>query len=222
MGGSGATTRRRAVLDRAWSVPRQVHGARVAVVSCPGEGSRVEADALVSAHESAALAVLVADCVPIALASPEGVMAAVHAGWRGLTAGVVGASADSMRDLGAGELYAAVGPSARAECYEFGERDLDELAGVLGPAVRAVTSVGSAALDLRAAARAALGAAGAEIVLDAPACTVCDPGLWSHREERARERQAVVVWRDRTGRRTHRRGLLARGGQGDARFRARE
>src|SRR5674476_1670641 len=64
-----------------------------------------------------ALCVLTADCAAIALASAEGVCSAVHAGWRGLVAGVVEAAVTAMRDLGASDVTASLGPCIHAPCY---------------------------------------------------------------------------------------------------------
>ncbi|HMC67930.1 MAG TPA: polyphenol oxidase family protein, partial [Mycobacteriales bacterium] len=73
------------------------------------------------------LAVQVADCVPIALVAASAV-GVVHAGWRGLVAGVVGKSVDAMRGLGATEIEAIVGPCIEPACYEFGASDLETVA----------------------------------------------------------------------------------------------
>lgn len=175
---------------------RQVHGSRVLVAGDqPVLGD--EGDALVTASAGAALAVFTADCAPVALASPEGIVGAVHAGWTGVLAGVVGAAVDTMRALGATRVEAALGPCIRAGCYEFGRADLDRLVAALGPSVEGVTAAGRPALDLPAAVEAALAGAGATLVLDTGLCTACDAGRhFSHRARGDAERQAMVVWRD--------------------------
>ncbi|MHB8670557.1 MAG: polyphenol oxidase family protein [Acidimicrobiales bacterium] len=187
--------RRRAVLDRPWTWLRQVHGDRVIVVSAPGEGAGERADGVVSASPDVALAVLSADCAPVALASPEGVLGAVHAGWRGLVAGVLERAVESMRALGAGYIRAALGPCIHAECYEFSESDLDRVAGRLGEGVRARAATGAPALDLPAGVRASLAAAGVTALEDLDRCTACSPGHFSHRARGDRQRQGLVVWR---------------------------
>jgi polyphenol oxidase len=187
--------RRRAVLDRPWSWLRQVHGDRIATVSSPGACAGEVADGSVTTAVGAALAVLTADCAPIALASDAGVVAVVHAGWRGLLAGVIGRGVAAVRTHGDGTVLAAVGPCIHAECYEFGLRELDEVAGSLGDHVRSTSKDGKPALDLPAAVRGALAAAGAEVVYDAHACTACEADRYfSHRARQERERQAVVAW----------------------------
>lgn len=183
------------MVDRPWTWLRQVHGAGVAVVRSPGEAAGVEADAAVTDHAGAALCVLVADCAPLALSSPEGVVGVAHAGWRGLAAGVVPATVDAMRDLGASRVDVALGPCIHPECYEFSPDDLDHVAGLLGDTVRGKTAAGDPALDVPAAVRAAVAGAGADLVADTGPCTACSPEHYSHRARGEVERQAVVVWR---------------------------
>ena len=163
----------------------------------PGHGRGEEADALVTTRPGVALAVLTADCAPVALASPEGVIAAAHAGWAGLHAGILERTVESMRALGATTVEAALGPCIHPECYEFGAADLARLARRLGDSVVGTTGRGRPALDLPAAVRAALAGAGAHLVHDEDACTACGAERYfSHRGRHERERQAMVVWRE--------------------------
>lgn len=186
--------RRHSVLDRPWTWLRQEHGSRVVVVDQPGGSAGAVADAAVTADPRGALAVLTADCAPVALASPEGVIGVAHAGWRGLVAGVVEAAAEHMRELGASALFAAIGPCIHAECYEFSAADLDRVAERLGPSVRRRTAEGRPALDVVAGVRRVLEDSDADLVHVEPRCTACDTGLFSHRARREEERQATVVW----------------------------
>lgn len=169
-----------------WAVARQIHGAHVVVVDSPGHHG--EADALVTTTPGLPVAVRVADCAPIALLA-EGVVGVVHAGWRGLVAGVIPAALDAMRAQGATDIRAVLGPCIHAECYEWQQPDLDEVASTLGDVVRGTTSWGTPALDVPAAVRAQL--PGVEVV---DVCTACSPEHWSHRARGDRERQAVVAW----------------------------
>ena len=187
--------RRRSIVDRPWTWLHQVHGTEVIVVDGPGGGAGHAADAAVTTAPGTALAILCADCAPVALASPEGVIGAAHAGWRGLLAGVIEAAVASMRRLGATEVAAALGPCIHPECYAFADPELGLLAGRLGPSVRARRRDGAPALDLPAAVRAALRRCGAELVVDAGVCTACSAAHWSWRARAERERQALVVWR---------------------------
>ncbi len=161
------------------------------VVRHAGEG-----DALVATDPASALAVLTADCAPVALGSPEGVFAAVHVGWRGLLAGVVEAAVGRMRELGAVEVAGAIGPCIHADCYEFDGIGLDQLVAVFGAEVRSRTRTGGPALDLPAAVGAALEAAGATQIPAGGACTGCAGGYYSYRARGDHGRQAMVVWAD--------------------------
>jgi len=105
---------------------RQVHGAVVAVVEgAAPEAAPLEADALITQLPGAALAVVTADCVPVLLADPvSGAVGAVHAGWRGTAADVVGAAVRALGEafgVAPGDLVAAIGPSIGPECYDVGE-----------------------------------------------------------------------------------------------------
>ena len=193
VGSVGVDERRRAIVDAPWTWLRQVHGAEVVVVTHPGEHAGVEADAAVTAVPGVVLAVQVADCAPVALVS-DAAIGVVHAGWQGLVAGVVPAAVAAMRSLGAGTITATVGPCIRAECYEFGPADLDRVAAKLGDRVRSHTSWRTPALDVPAAVRASLVAAGVDDIVDDGTCTACSLHHWSHRSRRDHERQAVVAW----------------------------
>lgn len=196
MSGGGAIVerRRRAVADLPWTVLRQVHGARVVVVEEPGGSSDAEADAAVTSCPGVALAVLSADCAPIAFSSPEGLIGVAHAGWKGLRAGVVEATVQSMRRLGATKVEAVLGPCIHPCCYEFGPDDLHDMAARLGPGVRATSGAGRPALDLPAAVAAAVRLAGATLGGASTLCTGCAGGLWSWRAQSTTRRQATVIW----------------------------
>ena len=184
--------RRRAVVDVPWTSMHQVHGATVITVTRPGEGAGIDADAAVTAVPSAALAVQVADCAPVALIGSNGVVGIAHVGWRGLVAGTLNATLDAM---GSSDVRGVVGPCIHAECYEFGDDDIERVAAVAGVQVRSLTRDGSPALDLRAGIAHVLRSRDVA-VLESPwdDCTACTPGYWSHRARGDKERQAMVVW----------------------------
>jgi hypothetical protein len=194
-GGPAVDSRRRAVVDLPWTVLNQVHGARVVVVEGPGGATGEAADAAVATSSRTALAVLTADCAPVALASPEGVLGAAHAGWKGLRAGVVEATVTTMRRLGATRVEAVLGPCIHPCCYAFGAEELGRVESRLGAPVRSFDRHGDPALDLPAGVRAALHASGAVLVGDAGTCTGCSESFWSWRGSGADRRQATVVWR---------------------------
>jgi YfiH family protein len=193
VGSDGVDGRRRAIADAPWTWLRQVHGARVVVVTEPGEHAGEEADAAVTAVRGAVLAVQVADCAPVALVG-DGLVGVAHAGWRGLAEGVLPATVVAMRALGAGTITATLGPCIRPGCYEFGAADLDAVAARLGDHVRATTASGAPALDVPAAVRASLASVGVTDVVDLGTCTACSSDHWSHRARADVERQAVVAW----------------------------
>jgi YfiH family protein len=187
--------RRLSVATRPWSWLTQVHGSTVAVIDTPGGGAGMAGDGAVSATPGVALAVLTADCAPVAFASPEGVVGVAHAGWRGLVAGVIEETVAAMRALGARSVSAALGPCIHAECYAFGPADLDAVAARYGSGVRSETSDGQHALDIPAAVRQALHQVGADLEADADVCTACSTEHWSWRARHDEARQATVIWR---------------------------
>jgi YfiH family protein len=184
------------LVDLPWTWLRQAHGDRVVTVDRPGEGAGEAADAAVTQSSGAVLAVHTADCAPVALVAEGGAVAVVHAGWRGLAAGVVEATVDRLRDLADGPVKAVVGPLIGPECYEFGEDDLRSVATRLGGGVVATTSAGAPALDLPAGVRTALEAAEIRDVGFVGGCTACGRDAFSHRARGERGRQAVLTWID--------------------------
>jgi purine-nucleoside/S-methyl-5'-thioadenosine phosphorylase / adenosine deaminase len=129
--------------------------------------------------------VLVADCLPVLLGSGQAV-AALHAGWKGLANGVLEEGVRAVRELGAEEITAVIGPGAGVCCYEVGE----QVHAALGGRHRYGTHV-----DLKAIARDRLLAMGVADVNDVGLCTICDERFFSHRREGDRAgRQAGVAW----------------------------
>ncbi|TDD97745.1 peptidoglycan editing factor PgeF [Jiangella asiatica] len=175
------------------SYMNQVHGARVAVVDGPWSGAAPEVDALVTTVTDRALAVLVADCVPVLVADPEaGVVGVAHAGRAGLAAGVVPALVSAMRDLGARKLTAAIGPAVCGRCYEVSEAVRAEVAAVV-PESWAVTRDETPALDIPAGVAAQLRTAAAAVV-DVGTCTIEDGASYSYRRSGLTGRFAGVAW----------------------------
>jgi YfiH family protein len=176
----------------------QVHGRTATVVDGPRAEPAEMTDALVTAEPGLAVAVLVADCVPVLLADPEaGVVGAVHAGRVGSRVGVLPAALAAMRDAGAriNRIEALLGPSVCGQCYEVPpEMQADVEAHLPGSASR--TRSGKPGLDLRAGLWEQLAAVGvAKIGID-PRCTVEDRTLFSHRREGTTGRLAALTWVD--------------------------
>jgi YfiH family protein len=161
----------------------QVHGAAVERVSGP-EAELTEADGQATGRRDLAVMVQVADCLPVAVAGTRGV-AMLHAGWRGLAAGVLEEGVAALRELGEdGPLAAVIGPGARGCCYEVGDE------------VRAAFAASTRTVDLPTIAARRLAAAGVEAIEDVGRCTICDFRYFSHRREgEAAGRQAGVAWR---------------------------
>ncbi len=187
----------------------QVHGTTVRTVESTddvgvaplpvADMKLVDADAQATRLQGVAPMVMTADCLPIALAASardgdgdRGAVAMLHAGWRGLAAGIVAEGVRTIRDLGAaGPLEAAIGPGAAGCCYEVGE-EVHEVFAEYGERVRHGRNI-----DLKAIARDQLEAAGVETVHDIGLCTICsDESLFfSHRRDRGvTGRQAGLVW----------------------------
>jgi len=139
------------------------------------------------------LVVLTADCAPIALVTDDAV-AAVHAGWQGLLAGVVESAVARLRELGRGSVRAALGPCIRPARYEFGAADLERVAARFGNGVRATTDAGKPALDIPAAVRIALARAGVDDLYDCGVCTSASPDHFSHRRDGQTGRQGLVAF----------------------------
>ena len=182
---------------------RQVHGAQVSRVGGAHptrgwvDGEPPEADALVSSEAGVALLTRAADCVPVLLAdAAAGVIGAVHAGRPGVVVGVVSAAIAQMRELGAADLTAWIGPHVCGSCYEVPEELRAEVVAVV-PETWAVTSWGTPSLDLGAGVRAQLEAAGCAVRV-VPGCTREDARWPSYRRDGVGAgRFAGVVWRPR-------------------------
>jgi polyphenol oxidase len=184
--GDVATTNVRRLLpaDPIWL--KQVHGKRVVESGVGGE-----ADAVVARKPGEVCAIMVADCMPVLFADEAGtVVAAAHAGWRGLAAGVLEATMDAMavpRD----KLHAWLGPAIGPRVYEVG----DEVRAAFHGHESAFrpTRPGHWLLDLYAVARAKLG--GLKSVSGGGFCTYSEPErFFSYRRDRARERMGAFVW----------------------------
>jgi purine-nucleoside/S-methyl-5'-thioadenosine phosphorylase / adenosine deaminase len=177
----------------------QVHGATVPRIRAeqdvrapliPDAQPPVRADGHAASIAGVGVMALAADCLPVALGG-EGAVAMIHAGWRGLAAGVLEEGVRALRELngGAGEIVAIVGPGAGPCCYEVGP----EVHAALEP--RAAPRTSAAPIDLKAIALARLRAAGVAHVHDVNVCTICDERFYSHRREGSDAgRQAGVAW----------------------------
>jgi YfiH family protein len=183
-------------------VGEQVHGTHVARVGELHAGTRWERNEKpLRGTRRLPLVTLVADCVPLALVDPvRQVGAVVHAGWRGLSGGIIANTLDVLRQTwgsAAGDLVAWIGPAIGDCCYEVGPEVAEHFPGHTTPAAD-----DRHMLDLRGAVRARLGNAGlmSENVAGLALCTCChSEAFFSHRRatkegQTATGRQAMLLW----------------------------
>jgi YfiH family protein len=168
----------------------QVHGNVVATV---GEEIIAEptSDALVTQIVGIGLAVMVADCIPLLLASSQTV-AAVHVGRKGLMNNVALAAIKEMRSRDTSEIRAVVGPSICGQCYEVSQDIYDDVTKTF-PLAASKTSDGGFALDLSRALIDQLKGLGVRVI-DEGRCTVEESNLYSYRRDGVTGRQVGVVW----------------------------
>lgn len=182
------------------STPRwlhQVHGSTVAELGpLPGE-HEPQADAAVSRIPGTVLAILTADCLPVLFASDDGnAIGAAHAGWRGLAAGVLGATIEQMQ-VAPSRLLAWLGPCIGGPSYEVGEEVRAAFVDRSSGAASCFTPTrpGHWHCDLAALARQRLAAIGLSHVHGGGFDTFGDARFYSYRREGARSgRFASLVW----------------------------
>lgn len=169
---------------------KQVHGTGVLVADGPGAAA-TEADAVVAAGAGFVAGVVTADCVPVLLLDRRRrATAAVHAGWRGASAGVVEAAIERLRarfDVAPGELEAVIGPAVGPCCYVVGPEVEAAFRARTGDATAAAWDRrdGKLSLDLRQAVRALLAVAGVPGAAMVGPCTACDRRFCSYRRDGA-------------------------------------
>ncbi|MES2895328.1 MAG: peptidoglycan editing factor PgeF [Pseudomonadota bacterium] len=111
---------------QALSTCYQIHSAKALVAEEPWGDARPEADGVVTARPGIVCGALAADCAPILFADPEArIVAAAHAGWKGALTGIVEATVARMRELGARQIVAVIGPCIGPASYEVGLEFLD-------------------------------------------------------------------------------------------------
>ncbi len=169
----------------------QVHGVQVAVLDAAPPDDVADVDGLVTDVPGLALAVLVADCVPVLLAGTRAV-AVAHAGRRGVQHGVVDQAVAALRGLDDGPVQAWIGPSICGACYEVPNEMQDEVAALV-PATRSTTRRGTPGLDLRAGVVAQLRAGGVTTIHITDSCTAEDASYFSHRRDGTTGRFAGAV-----------------------------
>jgi YfiH family protein len=180
---------------------KQVHGIDVLRVETPADPAATEpvADALVTSTPGVVLAILTADCLPVVFAAKDGrEIAAAHAGWPGLSKGMLEATLDAM-DTPAADLVAWIGPAAGPLRYEVGQNVFDAFVSQQAGAAAAFapTRPGHWLADLPALARRRLVARGmrADAIHGGDLCTISEPDrFFSHRRDGRSGRIATLAW----------------------------
>lgn len=167
----------------------QVHGNSIRFVT----GSETEApiaDALITDNPDLALAVMVADCIPLLLRSSK-IVAAVHVGRAGLKNSVALKTVAAMRSLGADSISGIIGPAICGDCYEVPIELHDEIVKE-HPTASAVTKHGTTALNLPLALVEALKSV--EVMVESSGiCTYEDDNYFSYRRNKITGRQVGVI-----------------------------
>jgi YfiH family protein len=176
--------------SRRMAVVRQVHGARVVVHTGGWDGwlRGDEADGQIAAERGIALATTVADCVPVFIAHPSGIVALLHSGWRGTVARITEAAVSALSRYGvpAAELAIHLGPAICGRCYSVSADVRSQLTGEVANRAGNV--------DLRALIAGHARAAGVTKITMSPFCTKCDNDrFFSHRAGDAGRQVGVIV-----------------------------
>jgi polyphenol oxidase len=179
---------------------KQVHGARV--VSAESVEGRPEADASVAREPGTVCAILVADCLPVLFSDRAGdIVAAAHAGWRGLAAGVLDNTVAAISEAGTApeDILAYIGPGIGPAAFEVGDEVRAAYVEHDAGAGAAFTphAPGKWLADLPRLARRALARCGVSEVYGGALCTYSDPArFYSYRRDRTTGRMAALIWRE--------------------------
>jgi YfiH family protein len=179
----------RAVLPAEPAWLRQVHGTRVVSLD---RSEKREGDAATTMQRDRVCAIRVADCMPVLFADEAGtVVAAAHAGWRGLSAGVLENTLDAMRVPGE-KIVAWLGPAIGPEVYEVGD---EVRAAFKEKEAFSPTRPGHWLLDLYAVARRRLEEKGVRRIFGGGFCTYSEPArFYSYRRDGTGGRMSAFIW----------------------------
>ena len=169
---------------------RQVHGTRVIVHTGGWDGwlRAGEADGHIASEKGTALTVGIADCVPVFIAHPSGVVALLHSGWRGTAAGITVTAIQALARYGHApdELAMHLGPAICGRCYEVSADVREQLTG------QPVTRGGN--VDLRSLIAEHASEVGVQKITVSSSCTRCDNDrFYSHRAGDAGRQVAVIA-----------------------------
>jgi len=178
-----------AVLPRDPVWLRQVHGTQVVNLD---NLRALEGDAAITRTPNTVCAIQVADCMPLLLADAAGtVVGGAHAGWRGMSAGVIEATVDAL-GVRASELIAWLGPAIGPRVYEVGD---EVRAAFAEKDAFSATRPGHWLLDLYAVARARLRQKGVHRIFGGGFCTYSEPQrFYSYRRDGSTGRMAALIW----------------------------
>jgi purine-nucleoside/S-methyl-5'-thioadenosine phosphorylase / adenosine deaminase len=187
----------RQLLPREPAWLRQVHGARVVVAD--GLAETPHADASVAHDAGTVCTVMIADCLPVLLCNTHGnVVAIAHAGWRGLSSGVVENTVAAM-DVAAEDVLAYLGPAIGPSAFEVGADVRDAFLAADPGAGDAFTPYreGKWRADLFVLARRRLARCGVKQIYGGGLCTYRDAArFYSYRRDRTTGRMAALIWLD--------------------------
>jgi polyphenol oxidase len=175
-----------------FATSKQVHGTRVVEHEDAWEGwlRTTEADGHFAPRRGTAMAVTIADCVPIFIAHPEGAVALLHSGWRGTAARIIerALAAFSRQGLAAGDLRVHLGPAICGDCYE--------VSADVATALTGAPATGPQRIDLRALIADHARRGGVSAITTSEWCTRCDNArFFSHRAGDIGRQVAVMVAR---------------------------
>lgn len=202
-----AVAANRTALTRALPGPvlwlHQVHGTGVVDADAwPEDAVAPQGDAAVATRAGRVLAIQTADCLPVLFADRRArAVAAAHAGWRGLQAGVLEAALAALRERGVppGEVAAWLGPCIGPRAFEVGDEVREAFVAVdpgAGRRFRPGRDEGKWFADLAGLASDRLRAAGVGTLRVDGRCTVADPDCFSYRRDRVTGRMVSLLWRD--------------------------
>jgi YfiH family protein len=179
---------------------RQVHGAKV--VSADTAEDRPQADASIALKAGRVCAILIADCLPVLFTNREGsIVAAAHAGWRGLAAGVIENTVAGMRSNGIREhdVLAYIGPGIGPSAFEVGHDVHEAFTKRSAASAKAFSTNGNGKwlANLCMLCRQALERCGVTEIYGGDLCTYSDPErFYSYRRDKVTGRMAALIWRE--------------------------
>ncbi|MBG7620648.1 peptidoglycan editing factor PgeF [Herbaspirillum sp. AP02] len=175
----------------------QVHG--VQVLDAAALPAQPEADGCISSMRGAVCVMMTADCLPVLFCDRAGtVVGAAHAGWRGLAAGVLERTVAAMRERGAADVMAWLGPAIGPENFEVGAEVREAFLAHQAEAEAAFRDYpgrpGKYLADIYQLARQRLAAVGVHDVGGGGLCTVADQRFYSYRRDKTTGRMASLIW----------------------------